>query len=128
LLPTHLIRHSEANEEQLKEINNAFSSINMDNKLVIDLVQLPVIVAGYLNVEILEQAISPSKIAATIQDIRLLLKEQYGNKIKPNEERLKEINNAFSSINMDNKLLIDLVQLPAIVARYLNVEILEQAM
>ena len=100
----------------------------MDNKLVIDLVQLPVIVAGYLNVEILEQAISPSKIAATIQDIRLLLKEQYGNKIKPNEERLKEINNAFSSINMENKLLIDLVQLPAIVARYLNVEILEQAM
>ena len=74
---THLIHHCEVNEEELKKINDSLSAINMKTKLQFyetKLVQLPAIVAGYLNPQI-PKVTDPMKLKQLKDTIRELLKE-----------------------------------------------------
>ena len=85
----HLIRHCETNEEQLKAIDTSLSANNMKTKLELyekTLVQLPAIVAGYLNPQIPKPS-DQAKLKELKDIIRALLKEQYADKMETVEPR-----------------------------------------
>lgn len=80
----HLIKHCETNEEQLKAIDGSISAIDMKTKLELyqtKLVQLPAIVAGYLNPQIPKPS-DRAKLQQLKERIRAVLKEQYADKMK----------------------------------------------
>ena len=83
----HLIKHCETNEEQLKAIDGSISATDMKTKLELyqsKLVQLPAIVAGYLNPQIPKPS-DRAKLQQLKERIRAVLKEQYADKMKAYE-------------------------------------------
>ena len=77
----HLIKHCEANKEQLKEIDNSILAIDTKTKLEMYLVQLPAIVAGYLNLQIPKPS-DPAKLRQLNERIRAVLQEQYADRMQ----------------------------------------------
>jgi hypothetical protein len=85
----HLIKHCEANENELKEIDDSISAIDMKTKLEMyetKLVQLPAIVAGYLNPQIPKPS-DPARLRQLKDRIRAVLQEQYADKMQTIEPR-----------------------------------------
>jgi hypothetical protein len=79
----HLIRHCETNAEQLESIDVSLSADGMKSKLEMyeqKLVQLPAIVAGYLNPQ-MQKPTDASKLKELKATIRAVLNDRYSNKI-----------------------------------------------
>jgi hypothetical protein len=73
----YLIRHCDTNDEQIKAIDDSLSAVNMKTKLELyekKLVQLPAIVAGYLNPQIPKPS-DQAKLKELKEIICALLKE-----------------------------------------------------
>lgn len=80
----HLIQHCVSNEEKLKEIHDSLSATEMKRKLELyepKLLQLPAIVAGYLNPQI-PKPLDPAKLSKLKETIRTLLNEKYSDKLE----------------------------------------------
>lgn len=89
----HLIKHCEASEEQLKEIDDSISAIGMKTKLEqyeTKLVQLPAIVVGYFNPQIPKPS-DPAKLRQLKDSIRAVLQEQYADKTQAIEPRREPV-------------------------------------
>ena len=82
---SHLIKHCDVNEEKLKAIDTSLSASDMKRKLEIyekKLVQLPAIVARYLNPQI-PKPTDARKLKDLKDMIRLVLKDHYADKMSP---------------------------------------------
>ena len=80
----HLTKHCDTNVEQLKVGDDSLSVINMKTRLVLyeeKIVQLPAIVAGYLNPQVPKPS-DQGKLEGLKGIIRTLLKEQYADKME----------------------------------------------
>ena len=89
----HLIKHCETNEVQLQEIDGSISAMNMKAKLELyqtKLVQLPAIVAGYLNPQIPKPS-DRAQLQQLKDRIRAVLREHYADKMKVYEPALDSV-------------------------------------
>ncbi len=80
---SHLIKHCEVNEEQLVRVDPSLSVADMKSKLEVyekKLVQLPAIVAGYLNPQI-HKPTDPTKLKELNTTIRAVLNDRYADKL-----------------------------------------------
>ena len=78
----HLIRHCETNAGELESIDVTLSAWGMQSKLEMyetKLVQLPAIVAGYLNPQ-MQKPTDPTKLKELKTTIRAVLKNRYSDK------------------------------------------------